>query len=392
MQYTQLLGAVQLSAVSKPMAAAVACTLDERPCHLHIDRHTKGPLNTKLVLSWAGSVSNISVGRFGAINTPGLKPFLAAAASLTTFELADTGSMSRQGENPLWFGGLNRVLGTLPCLENMHSNLGYPGWLPASYLMAKLHKLCAHFDMGQISTSRFIPGAPAASDSSIPPHCLDLLSTHLQARRLLEVSLGVSDIGTEVRHKCHQQLVQEVQGLLNIGSLGLRLRLSSAFPLDLQQCWQALSALQQCHLELGPELRSNCGKCNLNARLQSVGKPCQYSAHASQCKVGRYSLQALPRCKELSITVQQGTRGPLRLAWLAVTQQAGRVSINIRGAQELHIEGAAVGPPNHFEEPWQLLVLGDGAVHGLSGLQATAEGLLLQNAAALAAGQGAGDG
>ena len=70
---------------------------------------------------------------------------------------------------------------------------------------------------------------------------------------------------------------------------------------------------------------------------------------------------------------------------------AGRVCLRLLEAQELHDQGGNAGPagPHAYQvhdQPWQVTVQGAGGVRGISGFQVRAEGLLLQNAAARAAG------
>ena len=353
----QLLRVMQLSSVSKAMAAAVANTLDSQPSLLLLGWDASCPLDTRLLLSWAGRFSALQITRTG-IQTPGLERFLAAACSLSKLRLKEICWNDRFSPLLIDQGRLTRLLGNLPCLRELTFVLDRTTvidkevWLPSQQLASKLGKIsveCWLFDRSW--------------GACIADRCMRFLTAHLQAGGRVEVRLVMHTSDLSI----HRQVAAQLAGLPCPGSLWLRLKCSD-FPLQLQQCWEALPALQGCHLVL-------CQRtCNFSPH------PPEYDAH--------HLLQALPRSRELTITVKYSTVGPLRITSSLLRLQSSTVCIRMQDAQELHVEGGSAGfsDLHGSDQPWQLSVQGAGGVRGLSGFQAMAEGLLLQNKAAQAAG------
>ena len=339
---------VQLGSVSKAMAAAVASMLDDKRSHLY--RLESGYLlGTQLLLSWAGRVQRLRLDALD-LRKDTLGRFLAAAKSLHELQLHNTHYMRW---NTAVFEGLSRMLEGLPCLRELSFDLHEEGWLPSSVLASKVDRLTAEFSL---------------HGSRIPANCMRFLEGQLESRGQLELCCRIWSPGLEE----HEILVDQLRSLY---PSHLRLRLFSGFAQDVQRCWQALSGLQSCHLELQPTDDSDL--------FEDCYEPAE-------------PLRALP-CSETLIIDCGYSREPVSICWQALTQQTGTVVIRVHWPQQLLIVGDTAAPPDCSALSGQLKVQGPWGLRGFkrrnrawaqAHFQATPEGLLMQMSAAQAAGQG----
>ena len=235
------MGVMQLSSVSKVMAAAVANTLNSRPRLLVIGWGLERPLDTRLLLSWAGRFSYLHIERDG-MHAPGLERFLAAACSLSKLRLRDTAWTAGWPKMSIDQGLLTQLLDGLRCLEELtftltkQSEMDGEVWLPSQQLASKLGKISVEYWFSD-----------RALRKGIPDRCMQFLTAHLQAGGQLEMCLGVHTSDLSV----HCQVAAQLAGLPCPDRVWLQLECSEC-PLRLQQYWQAQAALQGCHLVLSP--------------------------------------------------------------------------------------------------------------------------------------------
>ena len=331
------------------------------------------PLGSRLLVPWAENILSLRLAD-NSFSGPGINHLAAACTALSEIELqCDSSLAAAQAEEMFSHTSTVselRLLGShkpsapatiselsvhFDCHEGSTWDAGQPDAFLYRARKLLLQRLSLKFPAGLEQVQLACP----IELSSIQKLCLDL---HFGDRSLVHLGwlqrqpCGLLYLHITLRTSIaaqHRALVAEMSKLKLDG---LDLELHAPFSQALQDMWYRLRI---------PSWRL------------IVCSPCIFYRSGP--------LRCLPQgASRLRITIK-GSR-PVFMTWSALAAHAAIITIHMPEASDLHVLDASTGIPNHLQQPWQLLIVRAGAVHGLPASQPTSWRCFLQNAAARDAG------